>query len=339
MTDLMSSYAGLDLERELRSLCERAKPHQAIVPERKLAEMYGISHSTVRRITEKLVREGLIYKQRGRGTFVAERHLQRTDPHTGVVLFLDPWGDSQNRYHLRFVRGMVQQAERARLRVELADSESLLGNPQRLNEALARDDLAGLVLPNMNSGIREMLKGSATRFPIILLVQSPPVADVSVVSIDYYGLGRNGAVWLLDHTSEQAMFVALSRAAADGIFGVLRQRGRDDMVLCVHDPRDVGWIAEQILERTPQGIMFDDDIVAQETLSICRQSGWEPANCTILSYANVGGAPFPMRVNEMRVDGYDVGQCVINALSAIHAGWLQPGFSFLVRPILIPSDE
>ena len=42
-----------------------------IPPESELIERYQVSRTTVRQVLDMLVNEGLIYRQRGRGSFVA----------------------------------------------------------------------------------------------------------------------------------------------------------------------------------------------------------------------------------------------------------------------------
>ena len=54
------------------------KPGDSIPPESQLAQQFGISRMTVRQAFSRLVFEGLIVRQRGRGSFVAEPRLEHT---------------------------------------------------------------------------------------------------------------------------------------------------------------------------------------------------------------------------------------------------------------------
>jgi GntR family transcriptional regulator len=50
----------------------RYVPHTRLPSQRRLCEAYGVSHMTVRRAINELIREGVIYARQGSGLFVAE---------------------------------------------------------------------------------------------------------------------------------------------------------------------------------------------------------------------------------------------------------------------------
>lgn len=54
------------------------QPGDMIPPESELIEQYQVSRSTVRQVLEMLVNEGLIYRQRGRGSFVSHPTLEQS---------------------------------------------------------------------------------------------------------------------------------------------------------------------------------------------------------------------------------------------------------------------
>jgi len=68
------------------------QPGDMIPPESELIKEYQVSRNTVRQVLDKLVNDGLIYRQRGRGSFVAHPTLEQSM--TRIVSFTE---DMQQR--------------------------------------------------------------------------------------------------------------------------------------------------------------------------------------------------------------------------------------------------
>jgi GntR family transcriptional regulator len=63
------------------------KPGEKLPPEEELAALHGASRMTIRRGILDLIDEGVLYRRRGVGTFVAHRHLDRD--HNRLVGYVD----------------------------------------------------------------------------------------------------------------------------------------------------------------------------------------------------------------------------------------------------------
>jgi GntR family transcriptional regulator len=66
---------GQQLEEILEGLVASSAPGDPVPSERALAERYGVARMTARQAIETLLRKGLVYRQQGSGTFVAEARL------------------------------------------------------------------------------------------------------------------------------------------------------------------------------------------------------------------------------------------------------------------------
>jgi GntR family transcriptional regulator len=78
----------------LRSKIVRGEwqPGDTVPPESELIEQYQVSRVTVRQALDRLVKEGLIYRQQGRGTFVAHPTVEQ-----GLVRLVNFTQDMRNR--------------------------------------------------------------------------------------------------------------------------------------------------------------------------------------------------------------------------------------------------
>ena len=69
--------AYIAIERALREDIARMQPGDALPTESQLCERFGVSRMTARAGVARLVDQGLLYRTRGKGTFVAQPHVHR----------------------------------------------------------------------------------------------------------------------------------------------------------------------------------------------------------------------------------------------------------------------
>ena len=85
MTEFVPRYYAI--EQALRSRIASLEPHAPLPSDAQLCEEFGVSRMTARGAMQRLVQEGLVYREPGRGTFVAPVGANRTASH--ILSFSD----------------------------------------------------------------------------------------------------------------------------------------------------------------------------------------------------------------------------------------------------------
>ena len=142
---------------ELLSLLDELEIGDAIPPERRLAVMLGVSRPTLRAAIDELVREGLLHRRHGSGTYVAEpkialpltmtsftedmaRRGMRASSH--VLSFEAMTAGAKLGRHLRISPiDEVWAVRRLRLADDVTMAIEFLHVPRRLLPELRREDL------------------------------------------------------------------------------------------------------------------------------------------------------------------------------------------------------
>ncbi|RPH75241.1 GntR family transcriptional regulator [bacterium] len=75
--DYLPKYYQLASRLRDRILQGELTQHQPIPSERQLEEIYSVSRTTIREAIDLLVRQGYLYREHGRGTFVSPQKLQK----------------------------------------------------------------------------------------------------------------------------------------------------------------------------------------------------------------------------------------------------------------------
>jgi GntR family transcriptional regulator len=110
---------------------EELKPGDAIYTERELCEIQGVSRMTVNKAIMSLVNEGILYRQQGRGTFVARPKVnQQLSKLKG---FTEEMQDKGFKSDTRLLNFQVKKATKQnKIILKLPDSEDMVIEINRL---------------------------------------------------------------------------------------------------------------------------------------------------------------------------------------------------------------
>jgi GntR family transcriptional regulator len=87
------------------------QPGDLIPPERELCEIHGISRMTARKAIDVLVNEGLVYREQGRGSFIAEPRINH--PISKLVGFTEDHTSRGSRAETRLLEFEIEPASKS----------------------------------------------------------------------------------------------------------------------------------------------------------------------------------------------------------------------------------
>lgn len=216
----------LQMRSYLLDLIERSRhtPHARLPSENQLAIKFGASRISARHAFDMLEKEGLIYRQRGRGAFIApsaspatapaaEKEPAREDaialimPRTATAFFSD------------IITGVWEELEKVGLRLSIF----LTGDDQQrevefLNLAHSRFRGA-LLIPSASATYHEeVLRLVLSHYPLVLIDRYLPGLDLSYVACDHYGATYRAVQFLKSRGHEKIGFVGqlVSHASSVG---------------------------------------------------------------------------------------------------------------------------
>jgi GntR family transcriptional regulator len=157
----------LQIEEQLKSQLSEGKfpPGAAIPSERELTETFSVSRMTVRQAITNLVNEGLLYREKGRGTFAAAPKVEQ--PLSGMTSFTE---DMQSRgmvpsnQLLAFEKRQPDKGTAEKLKLEPGDDVFFVERiryADGIPMAIERTHLPAKLFPGLSG---DALKGSLYAF-------------------------------------------------------------------------------------------------------------------------------------------------------------------------------
>ncbi|MGH7486580.1 MAG: GntR family transcriptional regulator, partial [bacterium] len=160
-------------------------PDARFPSESELSARFGVTRPTVRQALERLVRVGVLRRERGRGTYVAAvPEIESGDLTVKVIM-----PSLSDLIHLRVLAGIVDEAHRQGVQVILAHSDGKRAAQEReLDRALG---LSGVVLWPVNESVRSqaLTRLNAAGKPVVLMDRYLDARADHVVVDDEHGAG------------------------------------------------------------------------------------------------------------------------------------------------------
>ncbi len=174
------------------------KTGDRVPPERELAEQLDVSRITARQAIDALVDSGLVYRERGRGTFVAEQKMR------------DVMGFSSFSEDMR-ARGLTPHSQV--LTQKLVEADETIQKALRIN---TEDPVLHLVRVRMADEIPIALQSAYINVSLCMGIENEDLSDRSLYSIlrekyYIYPAWTEAAVEASPATAEEARFLQIEK--------------------------------------------------------------------------------------------------------------------------------
>jgi len=321
-TRLQGAFAGDRLYRDLKDHVLDSPAHQVLAPERTLARDYDIACGTVRRVLEQLVREKLIYKAQGRGTFVAPRD-EGEGGRRNRILYVDNWANQEHPYVIRKLQGVLDAAAESDYRIQVCREPAFdlweQGDLPFLADA-AQPSVLGVLLPYLPEPLYHRLKRLNPSLRIVSCQAGKDHPDVTAVFMDPAAFGHLAASHLADRGVCSVLAVCKRPETRRALETRLAETGR--AIAFTNLPWEHSLSAQAvthcILEHRPEGLFIADDRLTMAVLvDLARVAPGMLDSLVILSSANAGEELLPPGVVRIVGDAYEVGRTAVHALKAM----------------------
>lgn len=326
MVALENRTEGALLEAELRRFCTTAKKDTPILPERRLASRYGITHGAVRKVLDRLLVDGLITRQQGRGTFVA-RDPVAADALT--IIQIDTWQQLSHPYYVARLQGIMAEAKQHRLRVQILPGPHV--ETAEFYADVAHTDVGGVIVPYASPQLEAGLRQANPRLAIVTTGYVTADTTMTHVVVDYQSLGAMAAAYLLrrgarrpfavcGHREAQSAFlVACETAGVPGETAFVEPKGGDPTAALA-----------QYRRAAADGLAFDDDVIAGAVLREL-----QPVPRRLITQANRGACLAPASAARLEMDGQLMGRTIVQTLHAMIRHGLYHNTIVRLRPTLV----
>lgn len=159
------------------------KPHERIPSESELAEALDVSSITVRKALSDLVNDGLIYRVRGKGSFVTDKKNEAPSSMSRLVAFIISGTEIYDSSYMQIIKGIQSHLAMHNFRLVIEFIENNVKQEDELISKINPSDYSGLLIyssdPNAAKSYLKLLKD--VRIPFVMLDRFPNGMPVNCI--------------------------------------------------------------------------------------------------------------------------------------------------------------
>lgn len=189
----------LEVKDYLRENLERKRTGERLPAESELCKMFKVSRVPVRRAMEDLVKEGVVYRKKGKGTFVRKVPAQQREMNFTVVL---PKGDREIPFYASVCTGAIAKA------TELGAGTFILENGKSLVHRLKPSPEVGIIWIAPIGDDTQILEELRERgCQVLILNRVMKNSHFNYISTDHKQGARDVTLYLLDKGHKKIGFI------------------------------------------------------------------------------------------------------------------------------------
>lgn len=297
----------------LRGLIDQGelKPGDQIMPEHKLGKQLNVSVITIRRGLEQLVREGLVYKVRGKGNFVAEKpdDIQLTSIDNCTVNLVYPGTESisekSNVFLGPLIDGLNFSLGEKDVRLRLMPIPPKRALSWMLSDKGCREMLVGgIVLVNYNPTANDLQALKDFGAPVVIIGHVDSELKPDTIDVDHFQGGRKIADHFVNkHNLKKMLFITRDLTqrphvlnVIEGIKSVYNASGYDHHDLFSYlqipeklSPRDIIThleLAWETIEQQDAVIFHGDELALPVLNTVMKKQIAVPSQLALGAYDN-----------------------------------------------------
>jgi DNA-binding LacI/PurR family transcriptional regulator len=200
----------IKIHQELKSRIEAGEwGYRAMLPsELELCEVYGVSRGTIRQVLSRLEKEGLIHRERGKGTFINWKSSDRSQNSVKCISFIVPY--VRDSFVSSILVGLENIARENGYTVLFHHVENDLDNQATTLRKAVQQGVTGIVLYPVNSStacstLQNLVK---KKFPLVLVDRYIRGLYTDYVVSDNFGGGVLATQHLLSLGHKQIAFLS-----------------------------------------------------------------------------------------------------------------------------------